>query len=166
MHTLQLMLVEAETADDAIMQVSGALEGDSGSVVDWSDWHEIGGRWQGHFDGQNAAAYSDYAARRKFDEMVQQRQAHMANLWDRVKNFDVEDAVNNYNPYQDFSEKMGLDGFKAWELKRLCALLDDNWTTDTAVYDLDNWTANLKYFKGRCELAPEMQFMVAVDFHH
>jgi hypothetical protein len=160
------MLVEAEDAEDAISTVSSLLEGDVASPAHWSDWHEIGGRWEGYFDGANAAAYSNYAARKKFEEMVEQRQAHMRNLWDRVKNFNVEHAVENYDPYKDFTEKMGVDGFKAWELKRLCGLLDDNWNTDSAVYDLQDWTANLKFFRGRCELAPEMQFMVAVDFHH
>jgi hypothetical protein len=37
---------------------------------------------------------------------------------------------------------------------------------DTGVYDLETWSANLKAFIGRSELAPEMQFLVAVSFHH
>jgi len=47
----------------------------------------------------------------------------------------------------------------------LAKLLGDDWTSDSAVYDLDNFTGNLKSFRERLAVAPEMQYLVMVDFH-
>jgi hypothetical protein len=50
--------------------------------------------------------------------------------------------------------------------RKLTELLSDVWTPDTAIYDLDTWSANLSYFRKRLDTEPEKQFLVLVDFHY
>ncbi len=163
MHKLQIMLVEAENAEEAISLVSGLLSNEDGvPQPNWSDWHEIGGRWSGHFNGEDAVPYSSAIGRIKLNEAVEERKAAIASLYERVKNFDLKSAVEKYDAFAHSSDSE----WKAWELRKLAGLLDDTWLPESGVYDLNDWTANLKPFKGRCELAPEMQYLVAVDFHY
>jgi hypothetical protein len=43
--------------------------------------------------------------------------------------------------------------------------LQDDWTSDSGVFDLQEGTASLTYFKERLTARPEKQFLVPVDFH-
>jgi len=52
-----------------------------------------------------------------------------------------------------------------WATKKLAQLLDDQWTPDSGVYDLENWTGNLRNFTERVAKNPEQQFLIPVDFH-
>jgi len=130
-RVIQLMLVEAETAEDAASSVSSLLDG-----------------------------------KLKFKEFLDYREADLKRYYDRVKNFDLAKAVDNYDPFRPGYLSYTDDDFRAYELRKLTSILEDSWTMDTGVYDLEVWSANLKAFRERCELAPEMQFLVAVSFHH
>jgi len=52
MHTLHLILVQAEDEEDAITTVISIL--DSLPEGQWWDWYEVGGRWNDCLDGKNA----------------------------------------------------------------------------------------------------------------
>lgn len=152
------MLVEAETADDAVSSVRGLLDGES-ATPSWSDYHDI----VDEFDGRSAVAYSETIGQMKLKEFLDYRKADLQRYYDQVKNFDLAKAVENYDPFRGgYTE----DHFRTYELRKLASILEDSWTMDTGVYDLETWSANLKAFIGRSELAPEMQFLVAVSFHH
>jgi len=158
-RVIQLMLVEAETAEDAASSVSSLLDGDGSPS--WSDYHDL----VEEFDGKPAVSYAETIGKLKFKEFLDYREADLKRYYDRVKNFDLAKAVENYDPFRpgySFTE----DDFRTYELRKLANLLEDTWTMDTGVYDLEIWSANLKAFRERCELAPEMQFLVAVSFHH
>ena len=51
MHTCQIMLVEADSGDDAIAEVKAQITYSETPYPSWSDWHEVGGRWEGLFAG-------------------------------------------------------------------------------------------------------------------
>jgi len=56
MHCVQLLLVEADTHQEAIGEVESRLE-----EADWSDWSEVGGRWQGMFGDDEPTNALNYA---------------------------------------------------------------------------------------------------------
>lgn len=51
-------------------------------------------------------------------------------------------------------------------LKKLADLLNDNWTSDSSIYDLESWSGNLSNFFERVRTRPDKQFLIPVDFHY
>jgi hypothetical protein len=71
----------------------------------------------------------------------------------------IDLSAYSYDPYK---KSFDLD---LWATKKLAQLFDDEWTPDTGVYDLENWTGNLRYFTERVAKSPEHQYLIPVDFH-
>jgi hypothetical protein len=169
MHVCQIMLVEAEDGADAISEVKGQITYSETPYPAWSDWHEVGGRWDGLFDGweaeQNALCYAEnpLLAEDIIKEFVGGRKKEMARHLAEItaENFDLTKMVEDYDPNKyDYGSSM-----PAWTLARLGKLLANDWTSDTGVYDLKENTANLEFFRTRLAAEPSKQFLVPVDFH-
>lgn len=64
--------------------------------------------------------------------------------------------------YDPYVEKID---FPLYTTRKLAELLDDKWTPDTGVYDLETWSGNLRYFAQRVAKTPEHQYLIPVDFH-
>lgn len=68
----------------------------------------------------------------------------------------------SYDPLlQDFHKRMDV-----YYVKKLATILGNEWCPETAFYDITAWDASLHYFTQRVALAPEKQYLIAVDFHH
>jgi hypothetical protein len=50
-------------------------------------------------------------------------------------------------------------------MQKLMQTLQDDWTSDSGVYDLQEGTASFTYFIERVTARPEKQFLIPVDFH-
>jgi hypothetical protein len=168
MHTCQIMLVEADTVEEAFDKVEASLE----DAPDWSDWHNannshtlnFAGRWEGEVfkttPDEEVANYLQYSAdpalaERVITEYLGYRMADIRNY--RSKAIDLSSA--SYDPY---STDLGMD---TWYTKRLAQLLGDDWTSDSGLYDLTYYTANLADFIKRVKATPEKQWLIPVDFH-
>ncbi len=176
MHTCQIMLVEAEDAEDAIGIVRGAITHAETPYPAWSDWHGgigegLAGRWSGLFHGweenQDVLCYTEnkVLADDIIKEFVSYRIAETKMLWEGINKdsgFDVEKAISEYDPY---SQRFDDNAMKLWRLQRVAKILNNDWCSDTGVYDLQEHTANLEYFKIRLDKNPEKQYLVPVDFH-
>jgi len=162
MHTLQIMLVEAEDKDDALSEVTSrtGLDGE-GSGPDWSDWHEIGGRWGGYFDGSNVLSYAEDVAlaEESIKTGLQWRREEMERLKKDVDFHNLEELLDSYDP------ETPIFDHSVWATKRLAEIVMDYWTPDSKLFDLVSYTASLKYFRERVQVSPEKQYLVAVDFH-
>lgn len=167
MHVAQIMLVQAEDVEDAMDAVRARLE----ENPSWSDWHNanygdtFAGRWEGHFFGEentnDTLRYSDDPALAEnviFDKLSA-RKLEMDELRQRV-------IKSGYDPLTaDYDPEVGKWNMDAFALQRLIGLLEDDWNSDSAIYDLEDWTASLGSFRKRVADAPEKQFLVVVDFH-
>ena len=162
MHTGHILLVEAESHEEALDKVRSAIEYADNPTPSWSDWHEIGGRWSDYLGKYGYVMCYDkdeHLAEEKIHDMVQSRVSSMLGAWEQVKNFDIEAAIASYLP-----DKGGFD-MNPYYLKKIAETLNNEWTPDSHVYDLESWTSDLKYFRERLAIAPEMQYLVVVDFH-
>jgi len=166
MHCVQLLLVEAETHQEAITTAESKLN----EVGDgfWSDWWEVGGRWSGIFGVGEANAYqysTDKDEAEKFiTEFLEYRKTHAKELlgfYEKEKKSIVE-LIDSHDPNAYNFDEMML-GFY---LSRIGKILSNDWCSDSGVYDLEGWSANLTQFRERVATHPEKQFLVAVDFHH
>jgi hypothetical protein len=173
MHTCQIMLVEADTVDEAFNNVFSALT----EAPSWSDWHNadnprshnFSGRWAGQIfwqnpdkvDEENAPNYLQYSADPALAERVLSEYLDyrlMAIQQCRTKGVDL--ATHTYDPYAKDS------GMGIWYTNKLAELLNDSWNYESAIYDLEDYTANLSGFIERVKKSPEKQWLIPVDFHH
>jgi hypothetical protein len=186
MHTIQLLLIQAETPQQAFEFVETALT--SEGAVAWSDWHygtdastmNFAGRWEHQIfltpeqevakengtlslsDVPNHLCYADNPelAEKVLSEFIQYRKTYLTeNLPDGT--LDLEKLVKDYNPNEETKYEMEL-----WKIKKLTQLLDDEWFWQTAFYDITGETGSLFFFQERCAKNPEKQFLIPVDFHH
>jgi hypothetical protein len=176
MHTCQILLVVAETPEQAFKEVALKLENEP----TWSDWHEAGsnpegldfaGRWSGEVFGTydeeglmtntdtnpNFLRYSDdpALAEQVITRFLEYR--HEALRTYEEKAIDLSSYV--YDPY---SHHLDMD---LWATKKFAQLLSDEWTPDSGLYDLEWWTGSLDPFTKRVGLEPDKQFLIPVDFH-
>lgn len=179
MHVCQILLIEATTPTEAFNNVAATL-GDSVDVS-WSDWHNadysnvselsFAGRWKGNVfgdvnengefkDPENNKDFLKYSDDPAMAESVitEYLEARMRSISEyKAKAIDL--STYKYDPY---SKGYDMD---LWATKKLAQLLDDQWTPDTGIYDLENWTGNLRNFTERVAKNPEIQFLIPVDFH-
>ena len=176
MHTCQIMLVEAEDTEDAMGIVRSAITYAENPYPAWSDWHGgigegLAGRWSGLFNGweenRDVLCYTEnkVLADDIIKEFLSYRIAETKILWEGINKdsgFDVEKVISEYDPY---SQRFDDNAMKLWRLQRVAKILNNDWCSDTGVYDLHEHTANLEYFKNRLDKNPEKQYLVPVDFH-
>lgn len=177
MHTCQILLVEADSALEAFEAVYEKLSGER--QPKWCDWNNVdnpntmnyAGRWSNavfytpNKDGEpdpdaefdNHLCYGDDPA---LAEMV--IETFLQYRLDDIRKYKQEatDILSySYDPYA-----------KGWEMpvyyaKKLADLLNDDWTPDSGIYDLVNWTPNLREFLERVKKDPKRQYLIPVDFH-
>ena len=179
MHTCQIMLVEADSAEEALGYVTSTITHADTPYPSWSDWHGglgegLAGRWSGLFLGweenRDVLCYTEnkVLADDIIKEFLSYRVAETKNLWEGINKdngFDVEKAISEYDPYNQTQQWLDDNAMKLWRLQRVAKILNNDWCSDTGVYDLHDHTANLEYFKDRLDKKPEKQYLVPVDFH-
>lgn len=175
MHVCQIMLVEAESPEQAFSIVEDKL---NDGEPRWADWHNAGaenmnfaGRWAGQVfaslnpDGTtkdvattpNHLRYSDdpALAEEVLTRYLEQRMAEIRNY--KAQAADL--ASTKYDPYVD---KIDMP---VWYAQKLAQLLGNDWTPDSAIYDLEDWTASLAGFVKRVATNADQQFLIPIDFH-
>lgn len=169
MHTCQIMLVEADSGEDALDCVKSEITYSETPYPSWSDWHEVGGRWEGLFAGwedtRNALCYAENPtlAEDIINDFVAVRKKELERALEEMshEDFNVEEMVAKYDPNNyDFGFSM-----KAWTLAKVGKLLSNSWCPDTGVFDLKESSCNLQYFRERLEKDPTRQYLVPIDFH-
>jgi len=69
-----------------------------------------------------------------------------------------------YDPHKE--PDFRTTGMGLYYIKKLVSLYGNDWISETSIYDLEAWDANLTYFFERVKKSPERQFLIPVDFHH
>lgn len=182
------MLVEAETPQDAFEYVESQL---SESEPRWCDWHNasnasslnFAGRWEhevfitdeqrkqleaGTLNREDIPNYLCYADDQELaDQVISQflgwrKQSLRENVPVGIP--DLNTLIDNYNHAEaEIATPLSME---LWKLGRLVQLLNDDWTSESAIYDLQYYSASLRNFYERCAKAPHKQFLIPVDFHH
>lgn len=186
MHIAHIMLVKAEDHENAIETVRSIVGQDN--FCDWSDYAIVGdegfgsSRYAFGFGGlndepllttSNKFAISYDTEREAFDfiydKFLSYRKAEFANLRKRVEEADVR-LLELELDLEDYKSE---NSDKAYIVRKYCEMAEGIYTEDSRIYDLENWTTNLSYFKQSLELdrnyPSELDetswFAVLVDFH-
>lgn len=168
MHSLQLVLVEANSNQDAIEVAEFEINnGKADGAIAWSDWWQIAYDAAPRTLNQTEPVIHYVTDPLKFEESlstwVNFRLEHIDLHYSRVQQeLDLDNAVKQYSTFSrpTYNGTMGL-----FSLNALSEILLDHWTPDTAVYDLVEYTANLSFFRERLSENPSEQYAVLVDFH-
>lgn len=178
-HALQYLIVQADSYEDARNIVVSQLE----DSPDWSDWHNatwdkgsFAGRWEntafnfsGKDDEEIAGVQEDIlqysanpdVANKAIERAIKDREDAIAYYKTKIETnaYDIVEA--KYDPYA-----APVGGLNNYYYEKLAKILDNDWTSDSFVFDLTNWTASLYDWKLRIVDKPEEMFLVAVDFHY
>lgn len=182
MHTLHWIAVEAESEEQAFELVKTALENER-NFADWSDWSVVGGgRWhskgdQYQYDDDPSDVVSYAKDPDKFVEivngMIPRRQGALLDLMKYMKQ-NPETLL--YEQRQKFMrndvwpspviEKPDLN-MPLYYLYKMLELISDNYSSDSGLYDLVEYTASIKPLRDRIlnEKESHKQYLVPVDFH-
>lgn len=169
MHVGHLILVKAESHEEAIGKVADSLITESGenSIADWSDWHAVAdrgfsdSRWnfadevEGEWDGASRYAVSLEDEADLFYAMVNKFYGYREAAHARA-----EQKVQEYG----LSYKLDQDDQNSWSLYRYAQLTEGIYCPDSFVYDLENYTPNLKWFRENSAENADW-YAVLVDFH-
>jgi len=159
MHVLHFIAVEADNAEDAISQVETALTHDDNPVFPWSDWAEIGGRWE---DEGEVHCYADDPT--KFEDFLERARLNRVNeIKFLLSNIDTEAIIEKVRNFDGRDAGHSLD---LYHLRQAIAITEGNGKHDAYFYDLKEWCEDFKYLRERMETDPTRQFLVLVDFHH
>lgn len=174
-HTLGIIIVEAEDADDAAFVAEEFVD-----TVNWSDWSEIGGRWADLIEGK-ALRYTDNPE--KFMEIIQRginsRKHHFDELLAAVGNLTVGELATDptYNLFggtaaqeaenEDERNKRIDRSLALYRANRLLELAGDQFTPDTHYFDTASGSTKVSYLMERIQEGdPNKQWVVIWDFHH
>jgi hypothetical protein len=178
MHIVQLLLVTALTHEDARAHVHNAIYPDySPTNAAWSDWSEAdgtsetyAGRWAlenrlGKKSIGDTLRYSDdpETADNVISKFLKDRADEIYNLRTILSNSEHKDALYNFDP-----DPMDHYRFPSelWTITGLANILSDQWTCNSGVYDVDDFTGSVANFYNKVEKNPDDQFLVLVDFHY
>jgi len=185
------MLVEADSPEQAFQEVEMILE--NSNSPSWSDWHnasgweekDFSGRWSGQIfltpeqekmledDTLDKSTIPNHLCYADDPEMADhivdrfityRKQAMRENVPAYGSEIDLGVFIDNYDPSAPFS--VGGVGMDLWRLSKLFELLNNEWTYETAIYDLASGTASLDFYHLRCKSQPQKQYLIPVDFHH
>lgn len=170
-HVAHIILVEAETAEEAQDKVSSRFNEDHS--VDWSDWHNASygssgsyaGRWKGAFFGEDneldVLCYADNAtlAEEVIIQQIGYRKDRLAEYRAQILKEGYDVMTAEYDPYGDAFD------MKPWYVRKVAQILNDDWSPDSYVFDLETYTTSLSDFAKRVIDNPEKQFLIVVDFH-
>lgn len=166
MHTGHLVLVKAESHDEAIDTVRAALHYSDGEnfAGSWSDWSVVGddSRWNFHADFEDWNGASSYAV----------SLADEADLFHKALNHfytfrknEFERLQNQLNDFSFANFKLDQNDMESFALVKFAYLAESHYFSSSFVYDLENYSADLKYFRESEAFGETDWYGVLVDFH-
>jgi hypothetical protein len=163
MHTGHVLLVQAESADDA-----EKIARRHSTELDWSDWNEMGGRWSDTVPN-SVLRYSDnkelfYTTVTNFGNLTLSQHAESRARVGHLTINEILDAKESDKTYETDSDKWLCHYFAHRLLDNSYA---DRHTAETYVFDVEDYS-NDPYAKRallRCVENPEQQYLVVWDYH-
>lgn len=166
MHIGHILLVEAASKENAKNNARSFVE--AYAQDSWSDWSEIGGRWEGFFDGDDVLCYSDNPT--LFEEKVAMWQEGVEKekerLLDQVGDKTIRELVNHYSEEKTRNVKDTDEYLTMWRAFKLLKMsYSSAYCEDDQVFDTVCYTRKLTEFHKRVETNPTQQYAVIWDFH-
>lgn len=166
MHIGHILLVEATTRHEAVAKVNDFVE--SYAQNGWSDWSELGGRWEGEFDGSNTLCYKDNPE--LFEKVLKEWQESMESdierLVEQVGELTISELVSIGRRKKTDKNYFGDDYLSVYRAKKVLKIVEpEGYEAHSQVFDTEYHSTDLEEFRKRVAEKPEEQFAVIWDFH-
>lgn len=177
MHTLHYIAVEAESKEEAFQKVVDELEPtDYGRVVEWSDWHVVGGgRWNSDHSNQYNDSSNDIISykedKQKFLEAIDGvRKARIQEMNRNLDKINVDKFISDVVDYISNGGELDDDDrydMNSYYISSAAKMMRNYWTPDSYFFDLTYGSAGIQNLLARLdnEEASGLQYLVPVDFH-
>lgn len=174
MHTAHIVLVKADSHDDAIGTIRAHLNNDNHFASGWSDWAIVGDEGFGasrfsfrnlldsdsdsilEWDGASSYAVSRDDEADLFSATLNRFYGYRQQIFDEL----YAEAQEN-----GFYFSLDQDDTESWKLYRLTQLAESVYCPDSKVYDLEHYSANLRSFHEDIAQDGRDWYAVLVDFH-
>jgi hypothetical protein len=158
MHTLHWIAVEADNAEEAVVEVRSQLLDLEGG---WWDWFatDIGGRWAGN---DWCKIYQGKGILNALERVKENRKQEVERALEKIDLSEFESQLCCY----DGSDIVTSDySMNLWRIKKLAEMLSGDWNCDSYFYDLEYGDGTMRELLDRIESEPDKQFLVPIDFH-
>lgn len=170
MHTGHIILVKADDYEDAISSVYCRINDDeSWFASNWSDWASVekDSRWEmadffpKGYTGSNKYVVSYETEKELFEELVEScldaRRAEFVRLADELD-------LAGKSVLTDFD--IDEDTMLTWKLRQFANLANSVYCPESKIFDLENYDANLNWFRQDVAEGNNNWFAVVADFHY
>lgn len=174
MHTLHWWAVEAEDKEEAFGIVKDRLITDDGhNWVEWSDWHVVGGgRWSdSQYEDSSAMVISYIENPELFNKTIEDcKKGRILRMNQYLEKINTDKFISDIVDYISESavptNETRFD-LNSYYVESAGELLRDNYTPDSYLYDMVEYTAHLGYIQERLDNPAKSmrQFIVPIDFH-
>ena len=154
MHIPHILLMQEESHDEALSWASTWATNNA----DWSDWHEVGGRWANEFDDKSSICFAENPV--LFHETLTTYQAHVVSELDRYLEEVGDQTLREL--CADFGDRFHLAQYHA---KQALKISGGDYCYNQQVWDIVDYTKNLDGFYKRIIDKPNEQYLVLVDYH-
>jgi hypothetical protein len=175
MHVIQQIAVSAESVDEAFNKVKDNFDNsysESEGLGGWSDWYVVGGgRWNSNPSNQYQDSTNDvieYSSNPihfmdTLNEFLAYRVSEMERLAKQINLEDFGKAVEAFtNGTNTDTDRFDMN---LWYVKKASELMSGIWNSDSAFYDLDNYSTTPKYMLEDIDKGNKNWYLVPVDFH-
>ena len=158
MHIGHILLVEADSLDEAKAEVNHRIDG---NYFGWSDWSEIGGRFRDYYLDGDSLCYSDNPE--KAEQAIATAEGYREECLERYIDKCVENGITITGLDVPKNTRQSFDVYPLYKAAQIASGLN---CEETYVYDITYSSQELDDFRKRVADNPEKQFLIVVDFHH
>jgi hypothetical protein len=175
MHVLQWIAVEAESKDDAVIQVHEFLNTEPGT---WYDWFIVGGgRWNPEADdykpSSNMVLGLEEDGLTAIHDKIDYCMSFRKKEFDRYRS-EVDALVPTVSEYLDKYDPYEIDySFTLYPLKKTIDMLHGVWDSNSYFFDMVAMSASPRWLRNKLNGTDtedagsifESLYLVPVDFH-
>ncbi len=169
MHSLVIFSTVAESEREAHDKVSAFIN----ENCHWSDWNEIGGRWDGFIEGKNVFSYKENpeAFLDAVKKAIEYRTESINRLIVDVGSKTLAEIVGNPKYYEPTSPDSDMDRtidelLTAYRAKVLLGIVTHESGPEQTFFDTEDHRGDDRTLRKRIESDPDKQWLVVWDFHH
>lgn len=158
MHVGHIILVEAENEQEARSSVEHHLEN---GYFGWSDWSQLGGRYQDFFGFEgDILNYDDNPtlAEQAIEQANSYRAERLSHYISRCQEEGID--IKTLGLPENFE-----DSYKMYPLLKAAEIASGRGSENSYIWDLEYGSSYITDFRKRVAERPEHQFLVVVDFH-
>ena len=173
MHTIQYVVTQADSKEEAFSGVKQYLEAQLGGEYDshntWFDWFVTGGgRWSTSVDSYDDNYQDDvaYQSEPRFQEYLDKaKEFRQTTFEEYLKQANEIDYTNLLSEIAAKPEESYHGGMQLYPIKKVYDMTMGMWDYNSYFFDIISDSANMTHVKNSIDNGADNWYAVPVDFH-